>query len=291
MFIKDGKSLFNNTGLIIAIIILVILLVISYNKCMAPIELFEGATPLTPKPERAFEPTSVQQATPEPQDVRISINGGNVKLSFTLNITNNEPIPKKFLVILAQYDNALKNTGNNKFYLSNEYELNTSVSANQTTYKTNLCTLVNGLPSCSYVFSNLDTMDANGNLYYYKVGIASVYDWGNSRFVIPYNVNSSNKLFTLDSSIEQQDNLYNEFIQYKKQNASTSGGISSASNNTLATADGQYELIKSQLGNYPSNLILDPTSAKQNLLSDLVDKSMDEGKLNVNVSVQKPSTN
>ena len=287
MFIKDGKSLFNNTGLIIAIIILVILLVISYNKCMAPIELFEGATP---KPERAFEPTSAKQPTPEPQDVRISINGGNVKLNFTLNITNNAPLPKKFLVVLAQYDSSQKNTGNNKFYLSNEYELNTSVSANQETYKTNLCTLVNGLPSCSYVFSNLDTMDANGNLYYYKVGISSVYDWGNSRFVIPYNVNSSNKLFTLDSSIEQQDNLYNEFLQYKKKQSITPSSSSSISN-TLATADGQYELIKSQLGNYPSNLVLDPTSARQNLLSDLVDKSMDEGKLNINVSVPKPSTN
>lgn len=287
MFIKDGKSLFNNTGLIIAIIILVILLVISYNKCMAPIELFEGATP---KPERAFEPTSAKQPTPEPQDVRISINGGNVKLNFTLNITNNAPLPKKFLVVLAQYDSSQKNTGNNKFYLSNEYELNTSVSANQETYKTNLCTLVNGLPSCSYVFSNLDTMDANGNLYYYKVGISSVYDWGNSRFVIPYNVNSSNKLFTLDSSIEQQDNLYNEFLQYKKKQSITPSSSSSTSN-TLATADGQYELIKSQLGNYPSNLVLDPTSARQNLLSDLVDKSMDEGKLNINVSVPKPSTN
>jgi hypothetical protein len=287
MFIKDGKSLFNNTGLIIAIIILVILLVISYNKCMAPIELFEGATP---KPERAFESTSAKQPTPEPQDVRISINGGNVKLNFTLNITNNAPLPKKFLVVLAQYDSSQKNTGNNKFYLSNEYELNTSVSANQETYKTNLCTLVNGLPSCSYVFSNLDTMDANGNLYYYKVGISSVYDWGNSRFVIPYNVNSSNKLFTLDSSIEQQDNLYNEFLQYKKKQSITHSSSSSTSN-TLATADGQYELIKSQLGNYPSNLVLDPTSARQNLLSDLVDKSMDEGKLNINVSVPKPSTN
>jgi hypothetical protein len=117
-----------------------------------------------------------------------------------------------------------------------------------------------------------------------------VYDWGNSRFVIPYNVNSSNKLFTLDSSIEQQDNLYNEFLQYKKKQSITPSSSSSISN-TLATADGQYELIKSQLGNYPSNLVLDPTSARQNLLSDLVDKSMDEGKLNINVSVPKPSTN
>jgi hypothetical protein len=279
MFIKDGKSLFNNTGLIIAVIILVILLVISYNKCMSRVEL--------------FEPTTEQNQTPEPQDVRISINGGNIKLNFTLNITNNLPLPKKFIVVLAQYDNSFKNTGNNKFYLSNEYELNTLVSANQETYKTNLCTLVNGLPSCSYVFSNLDTMDSNGNLYYYKVGISAIYDWGNSNFVIPYNVNSSNKLFTLNTSIEQQYNLYNEFLQYKKQNAQYTDQTTNTSltGNTIATADGQYEIIKSQLGNYPSNLIMDPVSAKQNLLSDLVDKSMVQGKLNVNVSVAKPQSN
>ena len=32
MFIKDGKSIFNNTGLVISIIILLVLLIFSYNK-------------------------------------------------------------------------------------------------------------------------------------------------------------------------------------------------------------------------------------------------------------------
>lgn len=277
MFIKDGKSLFSNTGLVISIIILVVLLAISYNKCMSKVELFETTQP-----------------TPEPQDVRININGGTITLNFTLNVNNNAPLPKKFLVVLAQYDSTLKNTGNNKFFLSNEYELNTSVSANKATYQTNLCTLVNGLPACKYNFSNLDTLDTNGDLYYYKIGISAVYDWGNSNFVIPYNVNSSNKLFTLDTSIDQQSNLYNEFLQYKQQqqtlgNSTGQNMTSTVNANTMATADGQYEIIKSQLGNYPSNLILDPTSGKQNLLSDLVDKSMAQGLLNVNVSVAKPT--
>ena len=53
---------------------------------------------------------------------------------------------------------------------------------------------------------------------------------------------------------------------------------------TVATPDGQYELIKSQLGGYPSNLIMDPTSAKQNILADLVDKSMAQAVLNVSVN-------
>jgi len=240
--------------------------------------------------------TQSEQPTPEPQDVRININGGSVSINFTINVTQNLPLPKKFIVVLAQYDSTLKTTGNNKFYLSNEYELNTAVSANQSTLQTNLCSLVNGLPSCGYTFSNLDIMDSNGNLYYYKIGIAAVYDWGNSNFVIPYNVNSSNKLFTLDTSIEQQDNLYNEFLQYKQQQhqnakitGQTSSGTGNSYGNTISTADGQYELIKSQLGNYPSNLLMDSTSASQGLLSDLVDKSMAQGLLNISVAVSSPS--
>lgn len=285
MFIKDGKSLFNNIGVIIAIIILVILLFLSYNKCVAPIdlEMFEEPTELVP----------TEQPTPPPKDVRINISSGTVTINFTSDISNNAPIPTKFIVVLAQYDSSLKNTGNNKFYLSNEYELNTTVSADSTTYQTNLCTLINGIPSCGYSFSNLDITDTNGNLFYYKIGIAAVYSWGNSPFVIPYNISSANNLFTLDTSITQQDNLYNEFLQYKQANASL-GQTGSANSktglgNTLATADGQYELIKAQLGNYPSNLIMNSTSATQGQLSDLVDKSMAQGLLNVNVSVSTPT--
>lgn len=291
MFIIDGKSIFNNAGLIISIIVLIVLLILSYNKCMTSYsyELFTNPTISLPTQSK-----NSTQPTPEPQDVRININGGSVTINFGINITQNLPLPTKFIVVLAQYDSTLKTTGNNKFYLSNEYELNTSITASQSTFRTNLCSLVNGLPSCRYTFSNLDIMDSNGNLYYYKIGVSAVYNWGNSNFVIPYNVSSSNKLFTLDTSIDQQDNIYNEFLQYKQQQQQNTTGrngssIGNSYGNTISTADGQYELIKSQLGNYPSNLLMDKTSSTPGLLSDLVDKSMAHGLLNINVAVSSPT--
>ena len=96
------------------------------------------------------------------------------------------------------------------------------------------------------------------------------------------------ELYFVSRDYDKANKLYNDFTTFQQnqktqvQSASYSGAMSSA--------DGQYQLIKSQLGNYPSNLVMDTTSAKQNLLSDLVDKSMVQGKLNVNVSVAKPTS-
>jgi hypothetical protein len=59
--------------------------------------------------------------------------------------------------------------------------------------------------------------------------------------------------------------------------------VKTISANKISTPDGQYELIKSQLGNYPDNLFLDSQTINKNSLSDLVDKSMAQALLNVNV--------
>ena len=277
MFIKIDKAikaLCNNTGFFISIIILLLLLIYSHNKCntLNNIEQF-GEGDVT---------TTINEP---PTNVRISINGNNITIIFTIKINNNEKIPKKFIVVLAQHDNNYKNTGNNKIYLSNEYELNMAVSSNDKTYKTNLCTLIQGVPSCTHTFNNVDIKDDNGNLYYYKIGISSVYDAGNSAFVIPYNINTINNLFSLNNSIEQQNNIVDEFNKFK-QSTQLIDGQNNTYSNTMLTADGQYELIKSQLGNYPSNLLMDPTSEQQNSLTDIIDKSLAYGILNVNVKAQ-----
>ena len=277
MFIKIDKAikaLCNNTGFFISIIILLLLLIYSHNKCntLNNIEQF-GEGDVT---------TTINEP---PTNVRISINGNNITIIFTIKINNNEKIPKKIIVVLAQHDNNYKNTGNNKIYLSNEYELNMAVSSNDKTYKTNLCTLIQGVPSCTHTFNNVDIKDDNGNLYYYKIGISSVYDAGNSAFVIPYNINTINNLFSLNNSIEQQNNIVDEFNKFK-QSTQLIDGQNNTYSNTMLTADGQYELIKSQLGNYPSNLLMDPTSEQQNSLTDIIDKSLAYGILNVNVKAQ-----
>ena len=156
------------------------------------------------------------------------------------------------MVVLSQYNSEYINTGNNKLYVSNEDELNSSIySNNAIKQKTNLCTLINGMPSCKYTFNNVDITDSDNNIYYYKIGISAIYDNGNSKFVTPYNITKAKTL-----------------------------GING--NTTNMPEDSQYELIKSQLGNYPSNLLMDSQS-EQNLLRTYVDKSLAHGILNVNV--------
>jgi hypothetical protein len=277
MFIKDGKSLFGNVGLMVSLLILIILLVFSYNRCVSFVEKFElidttdVESPLT---EKNIE-------FPPPKNVRININGSTISVNFSVNMSSSNMIPNKYMIVLVQYDYNLQPTGNNKFYISNEYSINSNVVFNENINNTNLCNIVNGFPSCQYIFNNLDIVDTVGNPYYYKIGVSAVYKDGNSIFETPYNVSNTNKLFALSSNIQNQNNQFQDFIKFKQlQTQSQSSNYGSAT----STVDGQYEFIKSQLGGYPSNLIMDPTSSKQNLLTDLVDKSMSQAVLNINVS-------
>jgi hypothetical protein len=300
MFIKDGKSLLGNWGLIISLAVLVILLFFSYNKCMISLDKEGFAASISPDASSLdsvkLTATSTSTTTttkdvsfPPPQNPRVNITGSTITLNFTVAPVAGTPTPIQFMVVLVQYDSTLTPTGNNKFYISNESIINPGVSstpATGTTIRTptnnSLCQLVNGSPACQYIFKNLDMVDTSGNPYYYKVGISAVYTNGNSRFVLPYNVVNSNGIFSLATSLDAQNNQFSDYIKNKQmQTQMKSANYSS----TTATPDGQYELIKAQLGGYPSNLIMDPTSAKQNMLSDLVDKSMAQALLNVNVNV------
>jgi hypothetical protein len=83
-------------------------------------------------------------------------------------------------------------------------------------------------------------------------------------------------MFTVNESVDTQ-NLKGTCIQ--------SPISANLYDNTISTADGQYELIKSQLGNYPDNLLIDSQTTTDGTLSDIVDKSMVQALLNVNVSV------
>ena len=304
MFIKDGKSLLGNWGLIISLVILVVLLFFSYNKCMTPLER-EGFYTATTASATIAATTSTNtdltntsatsrkdKSFPPPQDPRINITGSTITLNFTVSPVAGTPTPLQFMVILVQYDSTLTPTGNNKFYISNESVINPNLPNTPNTPSANsissiptnnsLCQLVSGSPACSYAFKNLDMIDTGGNPYYYKIGISAVYTNGNSRFVLPYNVVNSNGIFSLTTSLDAQNNQFNDYIKYKQMQTQMQTANYSS---TTATPDGQYELIKAQLGGYPSNLIMDPISAKQNILSDLVDKSMAQALLNVSVNV------
>ena len=305
MFITNGKSLFGNTGLIISLLILIVLVYFSYNKCYINnnegfvcnngIDSVTGSacTNVTPNnsttsstPETPSTPTSQP-----PKSVRIKVSGSSLMVNFTIDISNQ--LPKSFIIVLAQYDVNKNNTGNNKFYLSNETILNPDLAQNSTINEsdtsqvdapqTSVCTIVNGTPVCQYAFSNLDVKDKSGNFYYYKLGVSAIYNNSNSVYVTPYNISNSNKMFTLGTSIDTQNNNNQSTFNQNSISANTYS-------DTISTADGQYELIKSQLGNYPDNLLIASQTTNDSTLSDLVDKSMAQALLNINVSTNTPTT-
>lgn len=281
MYIYNGKSLFGNKGLIISLIILVIILYFSYKKCyINTIDTFD-ANDTNEVTDSILIP---------PSDVRITINASTIIVKFTIDNSNTNNLPNSFMIILAQYNSDKINTGNNKFYLSNETIFNPNLKKKaslnlSSSIAENVCNIVDKQPQCQYVFKDNDIKDNSGNLYYYKIGISAIYSTGKSKYVTPYNVNSSNKMFTLSNTIEKQ-NIENANLQECVESKNNNSTISSTYNDTILTADGQYELIKSQLGNYPDNLFLDSETIEKGSLSDLVDKSMAQALLNVNVSVQ-----
>jgi hypothetical protein len=304
MFINDGKTLFGHTGVIISLCILILLLYFSYNKCY-----INNVDTITHKSrsdttndtiilnKSNFNPiinsNKIENFAgidggvdtsklPIPTNVRLLINGGNLTLNFTLTNTKGVKTPTKIMVVLAQYDINKKNTANNKFFLSNEYEITSSVGINELDFQTNLCKLVDGLPKCQYIFKNVDVTDPAGNLFYYKIGISAMYDNDyNTPLINPYNVTSKDKLFTIDTSLDNQNANYNAFLKSLNK-SSTKYNVYDT---TLSTADGKYEMIKSELGNYPDNLLIDELTIDEYLLSDLVDKTMAQGLINIDVKM------
>ena len=348
MFINDGKTLFGNTGVIISLCILIIILYFSYNKCyinstesIGSIDSIERRTDNIESRTNSIESRtnniesrtnniesrtnsieriesigsidSIESRTepknntiplnksnnlenffvidkneidtsklPLPSNVRLLINGGNLTVNFTLTNTKGVKTPTKFLVVLAQYDSNKKNTGNNKFILSNEYEMTSSVGVNELDFQTNLCKLVDGLPKCQYIFKNVEVTDLAGSLYYYKIGISAVYDNDyNTPLINPYNVSSKDKLFTIDTPIDSQNANYTAFLKSQNKSANKYNVY----DNTMSTVDGKYEMIKSELGNYPDNLLIDNLTVDKNLLSDLIDKTMAQGIINIDVKM------
>ena len=279
MYIFDGKTEFGNYGVICGLIILLILLLLNYNKCNAIVSKYI-------EPYNS-EPFDVVNKYKLPENVRIHIDKGNILVNFTIQNTNSLNLPKHFIVVLAQYNINKKNIGNNQFYLSNEYELNADINIDATNFQTHICNIKHGYPECEYQFNNVDISDKQGNLYYYKIGVSAIYEHYNTPFIMPYNISSSDKMFTINLSIEQQKSQYDDFIKYQESIHNTKKATINKYDTTISTADGRYELIKSQLGNYPDNLLLDEQTINNKELVDLVDKNMANGILNLNVVINE----
>lgn len=278
MFIQDGKTLFGNTGLFISIVILILLLLVGYRKCYLANNNNSGSI----FTNNLFESFGTENTAPPASGLRLILDKNNVIIKFTVNKNSNGIYPDSFLIVLAQYNSEKKPTGNNLFNITSEYMLNANQAVGPSNQNANVCELINGKPSCQYKFENLDIRDPAGNLYYYKLGVYSILNGVYSQVVTPDNLPPiSNNMFTLESSLEEQTRVFKAFNEFRVANAPVP---TTKYDNTMANANGDYELIKKQLGNYPDNALLDNELSKQDSLQDLVGTSMALGVVNVKIN-------
>ena len=198
-----------------------------------------------------------------------------VKFSYPKPIAPTDPIPDNFLVVLSKIDADGNNVGEIKMLLSDENPDSTTQICNATGIEYN----------CSHTFTDLEKTDSAGRDYLYRVGVAVVISNFISEFVEPNNIPiiAGQKLFTLAKDFKFSNLLGGD----KTALSAASGSISGVSNADFLGEglDPQFKLLSDQLGGYPYNALLDTVSSKQNLLSDLVDKSFEDAKLNVKVVV------
>lgn len=297
-------KLIKNWGVIFAILVLLALVILNYNRCyVAVTEKFAdieevtastvstgtGVTTTTPITMPALsqqEQLNKQLDTifPPPQNVRVDVTPTSCTVNFGVTLDTGSPIPQKMLIVLAKYDKNRNQVGSTNIYLSDEYVLNNAQAANPNIIQ-NVCQILNGVPSCQYTFTDLIAKDQNGESYNYKVGVSAIYANGNSAFVGPSNIKAD--YFILDKSIDLQTAAFQEYLNYigtqNAQSALSQGINNGIAANTLATADGQYEIMRQQLGNYPDNLEISEENIRTGALTDLIDKSMALGKVVINV--------
>jgi hypothetical protein len=212
-----------------------------------------------------------------PYNVQIKIiNESTVSVNFNYDTTINTP--DKFLLVLAKYTNdngVMKRVGDSQFMISDE---KSSSGSNK------ICTLIGKRMKCEHVFTGINSRDASGNPYMFKIGVSAVTGENISNFATPSNIGTNNMYFTTTKTANAIANIWDAAT---KQDAnilgSMGGGLGDNSSGSYG-AGGQFELIKNQLGGYPDNLVMDKNIAESNLLTDLLDKSMTNGVLNVNVT-------
>lgn len=132
---------------------------------------------------------------------------------------------------------------------------------------------------------NLKMKDVNDKPIFYRLGLMAVYPNGFSPIITHYNI----RTFRLGVSVLQhlailQHGYSNDNNTVSLENIEVDGG------DTVATADGKFEIIKRQLGGFPDNLFIEEQTGPQSL-NDLVKRQLSLGILNVNIHTNTSQAN
>ena len=182
------------------------------------------------------------------------------------------------------------------FKYLNKYE-NLSMTEENSQSAEGICTR-DGI--CSYTFENLEDKDANGNYYYYKLGVALIYNKGTETYVEEvsrihtYKFGTGGRLmyFKLDNSLEEQERLLKRLEEIERSSLVATSqkkqqqlpeNIEQQSN--VQDMEAYMKLLRPHIGNYPDEFTLNEQEIREFSLSDYLNKSVNLGQINLNVNI------
>jgi hypothetical protein len=243
------------------------------NKNPLPIMNIDG-TVVNPQTVAVMDGTEMTAAIctmplQKPERVRII---KNTDTSFKVHFYYPSLDVNQFVIVIMQYTHEMEPIGELKILVSDEAK-DTAICQKNTTNTGYNCGM-------THTFSHIIPRDKYNNLYYYRVGVAAINKCGDiSDFVEPYNVSLRNekRLFAMTT-------LNNSSTAAQQQQHTNSNDIAG----DTMIYDGiepQFHHLSKQLGGYPYQALVTGKSAQQNLLGDLLDQSLADNIVNINVTV------
>lgn len=162
---------------------------------------------------------------------------------------------------------------------------------------------------CTYTFTQVEPVDTQGNIYYYKLGVGVIFvnttNGADAMSVIkPYTFGSGNKLqyFRVDTSLSDQERLLKRLAELERVTAQKAlqqpitaadgAKVDANGNPVVAGMDAYINMLKPYLGNYPEEYLLTSGQAKELTLDRYINKSLATGEIDINVDLTglTPST-
>jgi hypothetical protein len=151
---------------------------------------------------------------------------------------------------------------------------------------------------CTYTFTQVESADPNGNIYYYKLGVGIIFvntTDGSEKIskIKPYAFGSGNKLqyFRVDTTLNDQERLLQRLDELDKlstqrvlqQPLGSGTDVGDGSDTgTSAQMDAYLNMLKPYVGNYPDEYILGTETGRELTLDKYLNQSLAAGQMNIN---------
>lgn len=329
VFYKDTRKTDTNVGLLICVIVLLVLLLANFDKCFTPIaNIFQNSNDTTqttnnnnsvePKPNSS-SPVS-KEAFQNFNLTERNLTIDPVKKTVTIKFERHDPESDKgYVLVLSQYDKNLQLVGDLdvKFVdaVKNIDETLTTTAPETTSPQTTspggttttspektyqYTPICNSSNICQYTFTNVESKDRNGDLFYYRLGVGRITEDSNVKKFEVINELSfgsgtgKQRFFRVDNTLKEQKALLQKLSNLEKLKAAESAKSTQdlvesqdidENGEVKYDVDAYMKMLKPYIGNYPDEFTLNQQKLDELSLGKYLNKSLALGSFNIDVDV------